>query len=73
MYLKGDAARDGLALVQCAHDGDWEGARAVLGNCDPQMTAGFLARLVVDLLEDLTDSPEHALALLREHHDAGGG
>ena len=73
MYLPGDAARDGLALVDCSHRQDWEGARSVFNNCDGVMVAGFLARLVVDLLEELTESPEHALALLREHHAGRAG
>lgn len=67
MYLRGDGARDGLALLECAHRGDWEGARAIFHNCDHQMVAGFLARVAADLLEQLTESPEHALAALREH------
>jgi hypothetical protein len=63
-----DAARDGLALVSCAHFGDLEGARAILANANVRLVCAFLARLGADLLEDLTDSPDEALALLREHH-----
>lgn len=69
MYLPGDGARDGLALLECAHRGDWEGARAIFRNCDHQMVAGFLARVCADLLEELTASPEHAVALIRERVD----
>lgn len=67
MYLPGDGARDGLALLECAHRGDWEGATAIFRHCDHQVVAGFLARVCADLLEELTASPAHALALLREH------
>lgn len=67
MYLPGDGARDGLALLECAHRGDWEGARAIFRHCDHQVVAGFLARVCAELLEELTESPEHALAEMREH------
>lgn len=72
MYLPGDAERDGFALLECRCRGDWEAASVVLRHCDPQMTAAFLARLVCDLLEDLTDDAATAVQLLREHHHAGG-
>jgi hypothetical protein len=72
MYLRGDAARDGLALVEAAHNGDWEGAKAVLANCDCQMVCGFLGRLAADLVEELSwlgdVAPEGAFARLREIH-----
>jgi hypothetical protein len=66
----GDAERDGLALVQCAHAGDLEGARAVLGNCDLRATCAFLARVTCDLVEAWAadDDAAEMIGRMREHY-----
>jgi hypothetical protein len=61
-----DAVMDGLALVEAVHAGDLEGGLVLLGNGCPRSIAAFLARVIVDLLED-----ELSISCLREHYTAG--
>lgn len=76
MSARDDAARDGLALIDCAHRSDWEGAQAIFANCDTRMVAGFLARLAVDLIEELADwltmEPADMVSHLRREKLGGG-
>jgi hypothetical protein len=66
-----DPVRDGLALVECCHRDDLEGARAILDNARVVPVCAFLARVCSDLIESMTDDPVAALAWLREHHGSG--
>lgn len=63
-----DAVLDGLALVTAAHNGDWQGAKAVLGNADTTAVAGFLARLSADLLSDWIEDDPEFLVRMRDHY-----
>jgi hypothetical protein len=71
----GDVARDGLALVEAAHNGDFEGALAVLDNCDIRLVCGFLARVSCDLIESWTGPGDagEMLTRMRRHYAGGGG
>jgi hypothetical protein len=72
-YLPGDAARDGIGLIEAVHHGDQEGGVAILRNCDRLMVCAFLARLVTDLVEGTCEDPGAALASLRQFHAEGYG
>ena len=65
-----DVIRDGLALVEASHAGDWEGVRVLLRHADMAMVTGFLARLVADLVESLLEDDPDAFARLRAHYTA---
>lgn len=67
-----DAMADALALTEAVHNQDLEGGRAILDNCNARLTMAALANILAGVLEDWTDDPAGAFALLREHH-AGGG
>lgn len=53
------------------HNQDLEGGRVILDNGNLRLTAAALANILAGVLEDWTDDPAGAFALLREHH-AGG-
>lgn len=65
-----DTVLDGLALVECAHRGDPDGAMVLLANCDAEAVAAFLAMLVADLIERWVelDDVEDAFARMRQHY-----
>lgn len=63
-----DAVLDGLALVTCAHTGDWDGAQVILRNADPVAVCGFLARLGADLIQVYVDEEPEFLSRMRAHY-----
>lgn len=67
-----DAVRDGLALIEAAHNGDLEAVRVLLDHGDLRPVSVFLATVCADLLGDLADwwkRPEAELfGRLRFHH-----
>jgi len=72
-----DDVCDALALVRCAHEGDGQGANAILDNGDAAWIAAFLAAIVRDLIGDiaaLTDESRDALTweLVARHKAAHG-
>ena len=68
---------DALALVRAAHEGDGDGATAILDNGDPMWIAAMLAAICRDLIADiaaLTDEDERELvAELAQRHKAAHG
>lgn len=67
-FEEGDAIRDALGLIQCAHTGDYEGGRVILDNGDIRLVCAALARISADLIEDFTEDPDEMLDLMRQRH-----
>lgn len=63
-----DSVADALALIECRHRGDPEGAMAVLRHCDAQMVAATLAKIACDVIEDWLGDEGDVFARLREHY-----
>ena len=63
-----DAIRDGLGLIEAAHNCDLEGGRVLLDNADVRLVCAFLARVAADLVEDFAESPAEVFAWLRRTH-----